>query len=186
MVGGADRVSAVTGGAVLRAGPRIFTGAGRRPRDEKDSGPETTGEEGPETSGRLRRIPVPPLAVPAALLAASPAVGVIPAGASAVGRAGALSTDAGGYRRTVLDGRAAAAPVYVPPHWPDDRDPVRAALHGPRHHPGHTGGTAAGPHRDGRATRALRRLQSGHIGDYVAWLVAGTALLTVLTVPGIR
>ncbi|MEU0931276.1 hypothetical protein [Streptomyces malaysiensis] len=113
MVGSADRVSAVTGGAVLRAGPRIFTGAGRRPRDEKDSGPETTGEEGPETSGRLRRISVPPLAVPAALLA----VGVILSVASAVGRAGALFTDTGGYRRTVLDGRAAAAPVYVPPHW---------------------------------------------------------------------
>ncbi|WP_237288076.1 hypothetical protein [Streptomyces malaysiensis] len=71
----------------------------------------------PETSGRLRRIPVPPLAVPAALLASSPAVGVIPAVASAVGRAGALFTDTGGYRRTVLDGRTAAAPVYVPPHW---------------------------------------------------------------------
>ncbi|MEU9969728.1 hypothetical protein [Streptomyces malaysiensis] len=186
MVGGADRVSAVTGGAVLRAGPRISTGAGRRPRDEKYSGPETTGEEEPETSGRLRRIPVPPLAVPAALLAASPAVGVIPAGASAVGRAGALSTDAGGYRRTVLDGRAAAAPVYVPPHWQttgilfgllSTALAITLATLAVRR-PVHTG-TAA-------LLAPLRRLQSGHIGDYVAWLVAGTALLTVLTVPGIR
>ncbi|MCM3805389.1 hypothetical protein ND808_05770 [Streptomyces sp. DR7-3] len=143
----------MTGGAVLRAGPRIFTGAGRRPRDEKDSGPETTGEE---------------------------------AVASAVGRAGPLSTDAGGYRRAVLDGRAAAAPVYVPPHRQttgilfgllSTALAITLATLAVRR-PVHTG-TAA-------LLAPLRRLQSGHIGDYVAWLVAGTALLTVLTVPGIR
>lgn len=32
---------------------------------------------------------------------------------------------------------------------------------------------------------ALRRLQSGHIGDYVAWLLAGAALLGALTLPGV-
>ncbi|MGP3938735.1 complex I subunit 5 family protein [Streptomyces sp. 6N106] len=179
-------VSAVTGGAVLRAGLRIFAGVGRRPRDGQESGPETTGEEEPETGRRLGRIPVPLLGVPAALLAGSLAVGVIPAVASAVDRAGALFTDTGGYRRSVLDGRAAAVPASVPPHWQATgillgllstalaitlatlavRRPVRT-------------GTAA-------LLAPVRRLQSGHIGDYVAWLVAGTALLTVLTVPGVR
>ncbi|MFD4528278.1 hypothetical protein ACFWP7_31005 [Streptomyces sp. NPDC058470] len=34
-------------------------------------------------------------------------------------------------------------------------------------------------------TAPLRRLQSGHIGDYVAWMLMGTTLLTVLALPGI-
>jgi multicomponent Na+:H+ antiporter subunit D len=31
----------------------------------------------------------------------------------------------------------------------------------------------------------LRRLQSGHIGDYVAWMLMGTTLLAALALPGI-
>jgi multicomponent Na+:H+ antiporter subunit D len=34
-------------------------------------------------------------------------------------------------------------------------------------------------------TKPLRRLHSGHIGDYVVWLLAGTALLGALGLPGI-
>ncbi|MGW0420104.1 hypothetical protein [Streptomyces sp. NPDC003015] len=30
----------------------------------------------------------------------------------------------------------------------------------------------------------LRRLQSGHVGDYVAWVLVGTTLLGALTLPG--
>ncbi|WP_253209399.1 hypothetical protein [Streptomyces niphimycinicus] len=136
-------VSAVTGGAVLRAGLRIFAGVGRRPRDGHPA-------SGPETG------------------------------------AGALFTDTGGYRRSVLVGRAAAVPASVPPHWQ-----ATGILLGPFstalaitlaalavRRPVHTG-TAA-------LLAPVRRLQSGHIGDYVAWLVAGTALLTVPTVPGVR
>ncbi|TMU89844.1 complex I subunit 5 family protein [Streptomyces sp. DASNCL29] len=179
-------VSAVTGGAVLRAGLRIFAGVGRRPREEEEGGPETTGEEEPETGGRLLRIPVPLLAVPAALLAASLALGVIPAVGFAVGRAGALFTDTGGYRRTVLDGHTAAAPAHLPPHWQltgillgllSTALAITLATLAVRR-PVHAG-TAA-------LLAPVRRLQSGHIGDYVAWLIAGTALLTVLTVPGVR
>ncbi|WP_063728676.1 complex I subunit 5 family protein, partial [Streptomyces sp. RTd22] len=70
-------VSAVTGGAVLRVALRVFAGAGRPPHNGRSSGPETTGEEEPETGGRLGRIPVPMLAVPAVLLAGALAVGVI-------------------------------------------------------------------------------------------------------------
>ncbi|MFE1931527.1 hypothetical protein ACFW95_14370 [Streptomyces sp. NPDC059474] len=129
---------------------------------------------------------MPLLSVPAALLAGSPAVGVSPAVAAAVGRAGALFTDTGGYRRSVLDGRAAAVPASVPPHWQ-----ATGILLGPL-------STALAialatlavrrPVRTGTAAllAPVRRLQSGHIGDYVAWLVAGTALLTALTVPGVR
>ncbi|WP_267958793.1 hypothetical protein, partial [Streptomyces sp. NRRL S-146] len=31
----------------------------------------------------------------------------------------------------------------------------------------------------------LRRLQSGHVGDYVAWLLVGTSLLGALALPGV-
>lgn len=34
-------------------------------------------------------------------------------------------------------------------------------------------------------TAPLRRLQSGHIGDYVAWMLMGTTLLAALALPGI-
>ncbi|MCQ8830398.1 hypothetical protein [Streptomyces malaysiensis] len=76
--------------------------------------------------------------------------------------------------------------MYVPPHWQttgillgllSTALAITLATLAVRR-PVHTG-TAA-------LLAPLRRLQSGHIGDYVAWLVAGTALLTVLTVPGIR
>ncbi|XBQ36416.1 complex I subunit 5 family protein [Streptomyces rapamycinicus] len=178
-------VSAVTGGAVLRAGLRIFAGVGGGPgRGGGRPGDHRRG--GARDRGRLGRIPVPLLAVPAALLAASLALGVIPAVGSAVGRAGALFTDTGGYRRTVLDGHAAAAPAHPPPHWQltgillgllSAALAITLATLAVRR-PVHTG-TAA-------LLAPVRRLQSGHIGDYVAWLIAGTALLTVLTVPGVH
>lgn len=41
----------------------------------------------------------------------------------------------------------------------------------------------AGPARTGRAWAPVRRLQSGHIGDYVAWTIMGVALLAVLAGP---
>ncbi|MFD4874412.1 hypothetical protein ACFWOB_13685 [Streptomyces sp. NPDC058420] len=34
-------------------------------------------------------------------------------------------------------------------------------------------------------TAPLRRLQSGHIGDYAVWLLMGTALLAALALPGV-
>ncbi|MEU5797393.1 hypothetical protein ABZ800_28285 [Streptomyces sp. NPDC047813] len=53
-------------------------------------------------------------------------------------------------------------------------------------------GTAALGRRDHRAHRPPRRrpephlrLQSGHVGDYVAWLLVGTTLLAALALPGV-
>jgi multicomponent Na+:H+ antiporter subunit D len=34
-------------------------------------------------------------------------------------------------------------------------------------------------------TQSLRRLQSGHVGDYVAWLLVGAVLLGALALPGV-
>ncbi|TGN72810.1 NADH dehydrogenase [Streptomyces bauhiniae] len=165
-------VSAVTGGAVLRVAARVFGGLGNRPGEEPPS--ETAyetkgGGEEPETAGLLRRVPDTMLAVPAVLLAGALVVGVVPAVARAVGRA-------------VDEALHASAPL--PPHWTAPgvsldllsaslalalaawalERPVSARLR-----------TWTGP---------LRRLHSGHIGDYVAWLLLGTVLLALLALPG--
>ncbi|MEU9796955.1 complex I subunit 5 family protein [Streptomyces sparsogenes] len=178
-------VSAVTGGAVLRVALRVFAGAGRPPRTAED-GPETTGEAEPETGGRLRRVPVTMLAVPAALLAGALAVGVLPGPAATAERAGRLFTDARGYRAAVLDGRSVTAPAAVAQHWSTTgillgllSTALAAALAALAvWRPARTGATAL--------TAPVRRLQSGHIGDYVAWLVVGMALLAALTATGLR
>jgi multicomponent Na+:H+ antiporter subunit D len=162
-------VSAVTAGAVLRVAARVFFGLGPRPSDESSYETTGTGEE-PESRHRLNRVPDTMTAVPALLLAAALAVGVAPGFAGVVGHAvseagsgGALTsphwTLAGvllGLTSTVLALGLAALAV------------TRPELLGEQ-----------------RWTGPLRRLQSGHIGDYVAWMLAGAALLGALALPGI-
>ncbi|GGU06264.1 complex I subunit 5 family protein [Streptomyces violascens] len=158
-------VSAVTAGAVLRVAARVFFGLGPEPLG--DPGYETSGSgEEPETEGRLGRVPVTMIAVPAVLLAGALTEGLTPGLASAVGR--------------TFDADAAHAP-----HWTPTgvllglASAVLAAC-------------LAGAAVRGSAsqepyawTKPLRRLHSGHIGDYVAWLLVGTALLGGLALPGI-
>ncbi|MFF8691150.1 complex I subunit 5 family protein [Streptomyces sp. NPDC015144] len=162
-------VSAATGAAVLRVTARVFWGLGRRPQGARAD--ETTGtDEEPETQGPLGRVPVTMLAVPVALLLGALAAGLAPGFAGAVARA-------------VAD-MGSGGPVE-PVHW------TAAGLA--------LGGastllavvTAAAALR-GRATAEghpwiapLRRLHSGHVGDYVAWLLVGTALLGALAWPAL-
>ncbi|WP_314174579.1 complex I subunit 5 family protein [Streptomyces winkii] len=199
-------VSALTGGAVLRAGLRVFAGAGPRPHDgdgapaEAGTGPapgtgtagddsapgaRTPGDEQPETGGRLRRIPGPMLAVPAVLLAAALAAGVVPELTTAMGDAAHLFASHGVYEAAVLDGVTSPRAAGPPAHWTltgvllglfSTALGVGVALLGVRRRP-YEGATE-------RLLGPLRRLQSGHIGDYVAWAVAGLALLALLTAPG--
>ncbi|QJS08597.1 NADH dehydrogenase [Streptomyces argyrophyllae] len=160
--------SAITAGAVLRVTARVFLGLGPRPEDAEY---ETSGSgEEPETSGPLRRIPDTMTTVPAVLLAAALAVGVIPGFGALVAR----SVD-----------EAGSGGVHAPAHWTLPgvllgvaSTVLAAALAGlavtrP--------GWVAAP---GWAT-PLRRLQSGHVGDYVAWLLVGATLLGALALPGI-
>ena len=213
-------VSALTGGAVLRAGLRVFAGVGPRPRataaetagterthtgarnrdrgtdrhrerdpdrgrDGVDGGAERTpGDEVPETGGPLRRIPATMLLVPAALLAAALAVGLVPQLAAAAGRAGRLFAAHGPYAAAVLDGRAAHGSSPPAVGWTGTGAALGLAS------------TALGaglallavrgplPEALDRVLGPLRRLQSGHIGDYVAWTTAGLALLAALAAPG--
>ncbi|MGF0176498.1 complex I subunit 5 family protein [Streptomyces sp. Marseille-Q5077] len=162
--------SAITAAAVLRVAARVFFGLGPTPADDHEY--ETTGAgERPETRHRLSRIPDTMTAVPAVLLAGSLAVGVAPGFGEVVAHA-------------VNEAGSGGAPVPAP-HW-----------------------TLAGVLLDLTATalalglavlavtrpdllaapshaRPLRRLQSGHVGDYVAWVLVGATLLGALALPGL-
>jgi multicomponent Na+:H+ antiporter subunit D len=161
--------SAVTAAAVLRVAARVFFGLGPGPREGAEY--ETTGSgEQPETGRRLSRVPDTMTAVPAVLLTGALAVGVAPGFADVVahsvneaGSAGVINsvrwTPAGvllGLLSTLLAVGVAAVAVTRP-----------SLLAAP--------GWA----------RPLRRLQSGHVGDYVAWVLVGAALLGALALPGV-
>ena len=142
---------------------------GTRPADASDH--QTTGsEERPETRGRLLRIPDTMQVVPAVLLAGALAVGVVPGFPEAVARAVDEAGSGGAHASVawtpagILLGLTSTALAFG-----------LAALAVTRPHrttvPGWSG--------------PLRRLQSGHIGDYVAWLLVGATLLGALTVPAL-
>ncbi|MGW3727813.1 complex I subunit 5 family protein [Streptomyces sp. NPDC000851] len=161
--------SAVTAGAVLRVAARVFLGLGPPPPEAGEY--ETTGSgEEPETRGRIGFVPDTMTAVPALLLAGALAVGATPGFgdmvAHAVNEAGSGGavvavhwTPLGillGFVSTLLAVGLAAVAVTRPK-------------------------LLAAPDR----ALPLRRLQSGHVGDYVAWLLVGATLLGVLTLPGV-
>ncbi|WP_406348364.1 complex I subunit 5 family protein [Streptomyces sp. NBC_01597] len=161
--------SAVTAAAVLRVAARVFLGLGPRPRDGGEY--ETTGSgEQPETGQRLSRVPDTMTAVPAVLLAGALAVGVAPGFADVVAHA---------------VNEAGSGGVITSVHW----TPVGVLL-----------GLLSTVLAVGLAALAvtrpkllaapdwalpLRRLQSGHVGDYVACVLLGAALLGALALPGI-
>ncbi|MFF8404210.1 complex I subunit 5 family protein [Streptomyces sp. NPDC014846] len=160
--------SAITGGAVLRVTARVFLGLGPRPRDAEY---ETSGsDEKPETVGPLRRIPDTMTTVPAVLLAGALAVGTVPGFGDLVARSVNEAGSGGaqvsvhwtlhgallGLAATVL-AAALAALAVTRPRW------------------------VAAPDR----AAPLRRLQSGHVGDYVAWLLVGATALGLLALPGV-
>ncbi|PWI13777.1 NADH-quinone oxidoreductase subunit D [Streptomyces sp. Act143] len=161
---------AVTAGAVLRVAARVFLGLGPRPSD--GGGYETTGSgEEPETGQRLRRVPGTMTAVPALLLAGSLAVGVAPGFADVVTHA-VNEAGSGGF-------------VVPPVHW--TLPGVLLGITSTLLAAGLAGVAVTRPHLLAAPDRALalRRLQSGHIGDYVAWLLVGATLLGALALPGI-
>jgi multicomponent Na+:H+ antiporter subunit D len=169
-------VSAVTGGAVLRAGLSVYFGLGARPRESVTVTAGT--HEKSEVRERPSHTPVPMIAAVVALLGTSLALGVVPALTDLAGRAGATIADTGGYRAAVLAGDTTTTGA-VPVGWSTTglllsalstvaavlvavvalrRPPVPAVL--------------------GRIGAVLHKAHSGHVGDYAAWLVLGVGVLT--------
>jgi multicomponent Na+:H+ antiporter subunit D len=170
-------VSAVTGGAVLRAGLSVYFGLGVRPRVPAGV---TTGTDEKKTEVRERppHAPIPMIAAVVTLLGASLALGVVPALTDLAARAGAAIADTGGYRAAILAGdTTTAAAVHI--GWSatglllSALSTVSAVL------------VAAVALRRPPVPAVLRRVgavlhaaHSGHVGDYAAWLMLGVGVLT--------
>jgi multicomponent Na+:H+ antiporter subunit D len=191
-------VSAMTGAAVLRAGMRIFLGWGPRPETDENAGAGTSGdEEEPETEkGATLRVRLIMAAPAIALLIGSLLVGVVPALHRAIGGAATTFVDGTGYVAAALQlPHSAVTGVDVPTGWTGEGillglvstavAIVGAALalsgEGRRGWYRRVPATIEPARKPAVAALAgLRALHSGHIGDYVAWLVLGVVALTAL------
>ncbi len=175
-------VSAVTGGAVIRAGLRIYFAAGPRPHGQGQ--PATRGDEERDVSTTIPRHPPTMMLAIVGLLAGSFVLGVVPRWYSAFGNAAQRFVDRNGYIAQTLT----AAPATVVHHLPDVSwtassvvlGTVSALLavvfafaglyHERAPQPVALVGRAFGP-----PLRVLRGVHSGHIGDYAAWVLVGLA-----------
>ncbi|MQS16874.1 NADH dehydrogenase [Streptomyces kaniharaensis] len=179
-------VSALTGGAVLRAGLRVFGGVGTPPTEHPEVA-ATTGEgEEPEIREPGRRLPAPMLLVPGLLLAGCLAIGVLPGVGRALAAGAAAFTDRADYLADVLGQpgrRQPGAPAaIVPKAWWTASGVALGLLSALLAAGLATAAVRRDPRRGtGGLYRAtvlpLRRLHSGLLGDYVAWLTVGLALL---------
>ena len=182
-------VSAVTAAAVLRAALRIYFGLGDRPTEL--SQPESTSgsNEEPEVGGTLAKVPLTMLAPIVVLLGGSLALGVVPGFAEAVGKAAHQFIDRAGYVTQAVANTSSAPVPHVPEmHWTAlgvglglasaALSVVFAflALYAQRFPAAMRRGAAT----LGVPLRGVRRVHSGHVGDYVAWLLVGLALLGAL------
>jgi multicomponent Na+:H+ antiporter subunit D len=173
--------SALTSGAVLRVIGRVFFGWGLA-----DDRPRATEEEtAPEEEGAPDATPAV-MFVPAALLAAAAlALGLIPGVTEAFRSAAERFAEGPAYVRAVLDG-VRPAPL---PEATGYSPPASAYLYAALTFGGAIAAAAvalfrpplrrlAGPLAPVRSFgRAVRGLHSGHVGDYVAWLLLGVAAL---------
>jgi multicomponent Na+:H+ antiporter subunit D len=171
-------VSALTGGAVLRAGLRIFLGLGEVP----DPGPDT--HEEPEGEREPRRAAWRVLAPPIALLAVPTAMALSPGATGVAARAGEALTDRATYVAAVLHGAGGTpATVSGEPFWqvPAVLTGLVAALLAlafaaaglwPSRRPA---ALASRPVR--RTVRTLHVLHRAHVGDYVSWVLIGFTVL---------
>jgi multicomponent Na+:H+ antiporter subunit D len=178
-------VSALTGGAVLRAGMRIFLGVGTPPATEGDIRGR---DEHRETDQNIRRAPVTMLTPIVVLLAGGLILGLLPGMATSARNAAQQLLDPAGYTAAALDGiRAVPPPGAEIESWSATSVLVgllsaglavlvaATALYADRL-----------PQLLRRISRvlnpplgALRAAHSGHLGDYVVWLLVGVTLLTL-------
>jgi multicomponent Na+:H+ antiporter subunit D len=173
-------VPALTGAAALRVAGGIFLGLGKPARAgaRTDEPEETEREREPERTPATMFVPA------AALLAAALAAGLWPGLADAAHAGAERFVDRAAYAAAVLDGRTGVPPTSGAEPLPWHAYPLalltasaaallawaslqRRRLPALRR--------AVEPSR--RPLRALRALHSGHPGDYVAWMCAGTVAI---------
>ena len=187
-------VSALVAGAVLRAAGVVFLGLGPPADDEGEEAHEAEEEAGePETPER-GRAPVFMLVPPAVLLATALALGLVPDLSEHAVAAAERFQDPRAYAAAVLQGAEPAAAKLAPagPTWTDAALSLAAAAAAFgvagvalfRHRLPLGFRRRAGTVRGWVLERPLA-WHSGHVGDYVAWLVAGTAALGAVFALGI-
>jgi multicomponent Na+:H+ antiporter subunit D len=178
-------VSAITAGAVLRGGARVFLGLGHPPEAAQSAKDETTTGDEERDTRLLHRTPRTMLAAVVILVLGSLAVGVLPHGGEVVAHAAERFVDGSGYSDQAL---SSAPPTPLHPHPAATWSPLGVGL-GVLSTLLALGFAATGlwPDRLGLVVRPfeaamshLRRLHTGHVGDYVAWLFAGVAALAAL------
>jgi multicomponent Na+:H+ antiporter subunit D len=195
-LGGVDWAIAASGvltaGAVLRIVGRIFLGWGELPVEPPGGGAQ---DEKPETD-RTGTVPASMFLTAATLLVLSAVVGVLPDLREHVSAHSARLLDGHAYALRVLTGLT--PPPLPPPGHPESLVPAfvhsgvtllaalvlaAGALFPDRFRfPGTAGLRRAGL----RVLGGLRELHSGHVGDYVAWLVAGAAVFGALFAAALR
>lgn len=179
-------VSSLTGGAVLRVGGRVFFGLGHR---IKDNASQSTGREEAE---RINGLPLSMVVPIVALLLGCLVLGVVPESASAAQRAGAYFVDSPGYIAAALHHVADRVSAVRESNW-DMGNVLLGLLSALLAVAVAAGALLGGPAME-KVSRlrdalvhgydALHRLHSGHVGDYVAWLMVGLSLiLVVLGIP---
>jgi multicomponent Na+:H+ antiporter subunit D len=180
-------VSAATGAAVLRATGRVYFGLGDRPPDVTVH--DTSGsDERPEVSGLLGHVRLTMLLPIVVLLGGALALGLLPGAHQAAEHAAAVFVDPSAYAREALTGRA----VPPPPKQSIGNWTAAGILLGLLSAAVAVGGAAIALYgrrarvlvRVGAAGRpvieVLRRVHSGLVTDYVAWLMTGTTALGAL------
>jgi multicomponent Na+:H+ antiporter subunit D len=181
--------SALTGGAVLRAGAQVFLGWGAVEGDE--TARRHGGEQTSDTERDHRRTPIPMVVAAVAMLAAGAGLGVLPGVTHQAAAAATQFTDRVGSAAVVLDGATPRPPVVEPSLASSVEPAASMVLTGTlaalaavavaalalwhRRVPGAVRrpvvAVGAPP------LRLLRAAHSGHVGDYVAWLTVAAAAL---------
>jgi multicomponent Na+:H+ antiporter subunit D len=175
--------SALTGGAVLRFGARVFLGWGRA-GPAADTGARERQEPDEETASR-ERTPPSMVVVPAVLVVAAAILGVIPGLVPGIEHAAYHFGDHTAYIDWVLRGSARfpAVPhthlaaydyVYASGAVVGACAMAALGLFGPGVRTTFARGALAPL---AGALNAFRGLHSGHIGDYIAWWTVGAAVL---------
>jgi multicomponent Na+:H+ antiporter subunit D len=179
-------VGAITAAAVLRVWARVFVGLGEPIDLQARAGEEGAGEEEQgETAEEHGRTPAV-MGIPLFLLmAAGLALGGLPGVTDAAARAAAGFVDTASYAAAVLHGAGHEASARAaPPTWTAVTYGVASTVAAAgiaaaslfnRRLPGAL--QAAWKSAVHAPVAALRHAHSGHVGDYVAWLTVGTALL---------
>jgi multicomponent Na+:H+ antiporter subunit D len=177
-------VSVGTGGAILRAAARVFAGWG--PTERSDPYQSSQDEDEPEITRGRDRTPVTMFAPALALLVVALGAGLVPQLADGIASASARFASSAAYGRLVLAGNG--EPLHDVELGPATSEAVLygfasvggalavagIALERSRF-PEAIKGISRGVF--GGGLDRLRRLHSGRVGDYVAWLVFGAALV---------